>query len=184
MKYYLGDSEYSDIDIPTLDGDPKSTFQITDNCYAYAMNLPGVGSINPGMVSGKKGIHGGSYSSSDFRKYCTKDGMTYCGATPPNPLFVEGQYYTAALFGSLSDMHWARVDSNGNWSDKMPGAQPTFSSFQSKRLQPHDVTSRLPRDPNSWVASLIFVAYFKVNIQQSTLAYMQRDNKRSGCTIL
>jgi hypothetical protein len=157
---------------------------MNDNCYCYALNLVGGGSLNPGMVSSSTGIHGGDYETIEFREACEQDGLIYCGNTAPNPLYVSGSYYTVALFGGRGDMHWARVDSQGNWSDKMPRAKPTYSSFQDDGLTPDQITIS---GSTKWVCALRFIAYYKVDVNQVQLRWMQPKNqpkKKGKCTIL
>jgi len=186
-KYYAGDNRDTDIDIPANWGDPDQRIEefLQTNCYAYALNLPDAGSLNPGYSTGSA-FHGNLHFRKDFRDACVADGMEFMSdSAPVGELYTNGEFYTAALFGvNAGDMHWARVDSAGNWSDKMPKARPTYSSFQNDGLRPHEIRAT---GDNKWTSALSFVAYFRVypvNVLKKYTAYTKAQHTATCCAIL
>jgi len=188
-KYPDENGKPTAFDIPTRAADPNEIFffggPTPTNCYAFALNLYGAPSLNPGFSTGHE-IDGGHHSSPDFPTYCAHDGVelhstqTLAGVEP----FVDGQYYLAALFGAGIDMHWARIDSRYQWSEKMPGLPAHYANFQGIEAgtAPHHVDKKgAQKNRGMW-----FVAYYRVYPAKVALAYaaFNKRIKKNKCVIL
>ncbi|WP_169805010.1 RHS repeat-associated core domain-containing protein [Variovorax boronicumulans] len=108
-----------------------------NNCYAYALNRPGmrsggplrgVGGTDPGEPSGA-GISGFNPNCGDTLDAVRRDG----GVAPRADQSCPAGYHGAQLFirpTSISqgrgDYHWYRQDADGTWSDKQ-GSRPAKS---------------------------------------------------------
>lgn len=110
------------------------------NCYAYAMrifmNLMYVGySIEPGFISRGK-ANGCRYTKKYILDYFKKDCEALGLQVLPTNLEEdnENEYKIAVYVKPGRDFHFARQDSNGNWSEKNGWWD------KIKTLKPEDVT--------------------------------------------
>ena len=121
--------------------DPRSNdseaWRWNNNCYAYALNRPGmrsggplrgVGGTDPGEPSGA-GISGFNPNCGDTLDAVRRDG----GVAPRADQSCPAGYHGAQLFirptsisQGLGDYHWYRQDADGTWSDKQ-GSWPAQS---------------------------------------------------------
>lgn len=108
-----------------------------NNCYAYALNRPGmrsggplrgVGGTDPGEPSGS-GVSGFNPSCGDTLDAVRRDG----GVAPRTDQSCPAGYHGAQLFirptsisQGLGDYHWYRQDADGTWSEKQ-GSWPAKS---------------------------------------------------------
>ena len=121
--------------VPEGPGDPNPVFFDSQgsgaNCYAYAINVfrSDAPSINPGEI-GNRG-HVASYSDSDaeYRQACEDDGLLYVGGTP-GTFATRADGYLVAFFMTIADHHWKRCDSQGSWSEKLPGKDVQYCEVQ------------------------------------------------------
>ena len=124
--------------VPTDANDPKEDFfhrnttvsEDATNCYAYAINIKGR-SINPGDISGADKIAGFKDTDEVYNAACQSDDLIYAGdnfrlvnnSKPTVPC------YLVARFTTVIDMHWRRIDSNDEWSEKLPNRKATRCEY-------------------------------------------------------
>jgi len=123
--------------IPTFDPDWWVANALDADCYAYANNLGGVGSLQPG---GWYPVPAGTIGQIGFA--AQTDGLLPATATAPCP---ENRMKVALRTNDTGSQHWLRQDADGGWSHKFANGVPTNHDDSEHEIDPeHSVIEDYP----------------------------------------